>query len=149
MRMTGTRRLVEDVVSTLPKPYGEDVIDEAYHAIEHRPDWRRRYDELVRTLGKAVVDARVQFWIADCVGRAAGSTARAAKTTLVARYVKLAGRREKRGRKLKEPEALKVMSQYYQAHRAGLPETIASQREVIVEMLMEGYSAEEAFAQAR
>lgn len=148
MQMTAVRRLVEDVLATVPKPYAEDVVDEVFHAIEQRPEWRRRYDELAALLGKKVVDSRAQFWIANYARRSLGDTAPAKKSKLIESYTKLDKHGDKRGKKRKEPEALKTMSDYYQTHRAGLPHTIAAQREVIVEMLMEGYSPEEAFARA-
>jgi len=149
MRMTGTRQLIEDVLATLPKPYTEDVVDDVFHAIEERPEWRRRYDTLVTSLGRKVVEARAAFWIANHVGRSAAGEANAQKSTLIEAYPKLKKPGEKRGKKLKEPEALQAMSTYYQANRAGLPASISSQRDVIVEMLMEGYSVEQAFAKAK
>jgi len=149
MRLTGTRQLVEDVLDTLPKPYTEDTVDEVFHAIENRPEWRRRYDVLVTSLGRKVVEARAAFWIANYVGRSLGDEASAQKSKLVENYPKLKKPGEKRGKKMKEPEALQAMSTYYQAIRATLPASISSHRDVIVEMLMEGYSVEDAFAKAK
>ncbi len=51
-------------------------------------------------------------------------------------------------KKVKEPEALALMSAYFQLHRDQLPQTIRKQRELIVELIMEGFSPEEAFTQA-
>ena len=39
------RDLVEEVLATLPRPLGEDVIDDVARAIESRPEWLRRYEE--------------------------------------------------------------------------------------------------------
>jgi hypothetical protein len=149
MRMTGTRQLVEDVLDTLPKPYTEDVVDDVFHAIEERAEWRRRYDVLVTSMARKVVQARAAFWIANYVGRSVAEEVSAQKSTLIETYPKLKKPGEKRGKKMKEPEALKAMSTYYQANRAGLPASISSQRDVIVEMLMEGYSVEDAFSKAK
>jgi hypothetical protein len=149
MRLTGTRQLVEDVLDTLPKPYTEDTVDDVFHAIENRPEWRRRYDVLVTSLGRKVVESRAAFWVANYVGRSLAEEARAQKSKLIESYPKLKKPGEKRGKKMKEPEALQAMSTYYQANRAALPASISSQREVIVEMLMEGYSVEDAFSKAK
>lgn len=48
----------------------------------------------------------------------------------------------------KEPEALKIMAQFYSQNKETLPLTVRDEREFIVELLMEGFSAEEAFSQA-
>ncbi|HEY9446800.1 MAG TPA: hypothetical protein VIQ62_06970 [Burkholderiales bacterium] len=148
MRMTGVRRLVEEALASLPKPYTEDVIDDVFHAIENNPEWRRQYDDLVFGLGKKVVNARGGFWIATAVGRSGVDQVVAKKSTLIDSYSKLTKTATKRGKKLKEPEALKTMSDYFQAHRAELPSSIVSHRDVIVEILMAGYTAEEAFSKA-
>jgi len=52
-------------------------------------------------------------------------------------------------RKVKEAKARELMATYYQKHRAFLPETIRQYRELIVELIMEGFSEEEAFAQSQ
>lgn len=48
----------------------------------------------------------------------------------------------------KEAEALVVMATHYKEHKHTLPPTINKRRELIIESLMEGFSAEEAFDQA-
>ena len=42
MRITD---FVEDVLPTVERPLTPDVTDHVFRAIEHRPAWRRRYDE--------------------------------------------------------------------------------------------------------
>ncbi len=51
-------------------------------------------------------------------------------------------------KKIKEPQALELMAAYYQAHKETMPLTIRRQRELIVELIMEGFSAQDAFSQA-
>ena len=51
-------------------------------------------------------------------------------------------------KRIKESKALEIMSSYYQANKASLPNNIRDFREVIVELLIEGFAPEEAFAQA-
>jgi hypothetical protein len=51
-------------------------------------------------------------------------------------------------KRIKRPQALQVMSQHYTHNKAQLPATIAKQRELIIELLMEGSTPVEAFAEA-
>lgn len=51
-------------------------------------------------------------------------------------------------KKVKEPKALELMSTYYQLHRETLPASVRQLRELIVDLIMEGFSAEEAFERA-
>ena len=51
-------------------------------------------------------------------------------------------------KRIKRPEALKLMSQHYSQYKTQLPAKIADQRELIIEFLMEGFTPAEAFAQA-
>jgi len=50
--------------------------------------------------------------------------------------------------KRKRGEAKKLMSAHYQQHRAALPKGIEAHRELIIELLIDGLSAEEAFEAA-
>ena len=51
-------------------------------------------------------------------------------------------------KRIKKPEALKIMAQFYSQNKETLPSSVRDEREFIVELLMEGFSAEEAFSQA-
>lgn len=51
-------------------------------------------------------------------------------------------------KRIKKPEALKIMAQFYSKNKETLPSSVRDEREFIVELLMEGFSAEEAFAKA-
>ena len=55
-RTKGVKILVHEVLSIFPKPYGEDIILDVRMAIEHNPEWRRRYDELCDALRDSVVN---------------------------------------------------------------------------------------------
>lgn len=48
----------------------------------------------------------------------------------------------------KEVEALKLMSAYYKQHKDRLPPSVRDKRAAIIELLVEGFSEEEAFSQA-
>ena len=51
-------------------------------------------------------------------------------------------------KRIKRPAALKLMSEHYSAHKAQLPPSISEQRDLILELLMDGFTPAEAFAQA-
>jgi hypothetical protein len=51
-------------------------------------------------------------------------------------------------KKVKESEALQLMSEHYQANKLGLPKNVREYRELIIELIMEGFLPEDAFAQA-
>ena len=51
-------------------------------------------------------------------------------------------------KRIKRPAALKLMSDHYASHKAQLPPNIAERRELIIELLMEGFTPAEAFTQA-
>ncbi len=51
-------------------------------------------------------------------------------------------------KRIKRPAALKLMSDYYFEHKDEFPTTLSECRELIIELLMEGFSPEDAFAEA-
>jgi len=51
-------------------------------------------------------------------------------------------------KKLKKPEAAKVMYDFYHLNEKRLSSTIVTKRELIIGLLMEGMTAEDAFAKA-
>ena len=62
---------------------------------------------------------------------------------VAARTTKLVPRK-----KVNEDKALEIMSSYFYANKASLPESVRNHREYIVERIMEGFSPDEAFAEA-
>lgn len=64
-------------------------------------------------------------------------------------FVKQSEEAIKPRKKVKEPLAREQMASYFQANRASLPPSIRQQRELIVELIMEGFSPKEAFEQAQ
>jgi hypothetical protein len=136
MRTAGIKRLVEQALASLPKPHTEDVIDDVFHAIEYRPEWRKEYENLCTDLGRMVVNTWGALWIANYEGCSGVHQVPSKKSTLIGSYSKLNLATANVKRKLKEPEALKLMSTYYQEHRAELPAHVRNHRELIVELLM-------------
>ena len=50
-------------------------------------------------------------------------------------------------KRIKKPQALEMMATYYSENRERLPASVRSKREQLIELLLEGFTAEEAFAQ--
>jgi hypothetical protein len=67
-RAQGVRILVRDVLAIFPQPYSEDVILDVCMAIEHNPEWRRRYDQLCDELRDAVVNPAISQYIKEETG---------------------------------------------------------------------------------
>jgi hypothetical protein len=64
-------------------------------------------------------------------------------------FVKHAETAIKPRKPVKEAKALELMSTHYQQNKANLPPSIRESREQIVELIMEGFSPEEAFTLAQ
>jgi len=151
MRTAGVKRLMDEVLSSFPKPHTEDVIDDVFHAIENQPSWMKQYENLCAELGKTVVNTWGGFWIAHIEGRLGEHQVPAVKTKLIESYSKLTRGTPaaKKRKKIKEADALKMMSDYYRSNKDKLPASIVKHREVIVELLVEGYTPEEAFGKVQ
>jgi len=147
-RSVQLKQLVDVVLAGLPKPHTENVIEDVFVAIEGNADWRKSYDRMVYESGKASVNAWMGFWISHAEQRVGDQRETAARSTLIESYSKLVKPAVKRGKKVKEPEALKAMHDHFQANRASLDAGIRDHREVILALIMDGMGVEAAFAQA-
>ena len=67
-------------------------------------------------------------------------------TTEFDQYLEAAERHATPRRSVKRPEALKLMSEYYQENRNGYPDSIKEHREELVALIMEGFSPKETFS---
>ncbi len=67
-RTKGVKVLVKEVIAIFPKPYGADIILDVCMAIEHNPEWRRRYDKLCDDLRDAVVNAEISQSVKEETG---------------------------------------------------------------------------------
>jgi hypothetical protein len=146
MGTAAVKRLVELALASLPKPHTEDVIDDVFSAIERDPGWLKEYQALCGELGRTVVNTWGGFWIASSEGRSRVKQVSSEKSKLIDSYSKLSATKTKPGKKIKEPDALQAMAAYYREHKSELPARVRNHRELIVELLMEGLAAEEAFS---
>ena len=148
MRTARLKALMEEVLKTIPKPHGEDLIEDVFVAIENNPRWLKEYESLEYNLGKNVVNPWGGFWVAHASGRIPGEQVSATRTKLIESYSKLAKGPKSAMKKVKEPEALKAMSEYFYAQRETLPAGVREQRTLILELIKAGFGAPDAFAKA-
>ena len=89
-RTQGVKILVCDVLAIMTKPYGEDIILDVYMAIEHNPEWRRRYDELCDDLRDAVVNPLIGQLVKEETGLASlREVSTKGKSHIIKSYTKL------------------------------------------------------------
>jgi hypothetical protein len=145
MRTAGVKRLVSEVLASLPLPHTCDVIEDVFYGIEQRVDWHKRYNVLCTELGKTAANNWCGFWTANLAERRGLAQAPATRTRLIATYSKLTEMASAPAKKIKEADALASMAAYFQENRAALPPAIRKHRETIVGLLMAGTSAADAF----
>ncbi len=148
MKTAGVKLLVLEVLATVPRPYTEHVIEEVFLRIEGAPDWRREYDRLVDALGRDVVNNWGGYWVANALGKVGEHQVASKRCKLIGSYSLLDTDAKTVAKKPKEAEARELMAAYYQAHKSDLPPEVRRHREAIIDLIMEGMSAEQAFSMA-
>lgn len=146
MKTNEVKSLVQEVLTAMPKPYSAHVIDEAFQEIEREPQWHREYEALCSSLGKTTVNTWGGYWIANTLGKVGKQQVPSKKSTLIGSYSILDTDAKVLSHKPKEPEALQLMADYYQAHKDQFSPEVRKHRELIVGLIMEGMSPEEAFS---
>ena len=81
--------LVRDVLQTIPSPYGEDIIEDVFVAIEHTPGWRQRYDEQSAELRQWVVNNWIGIYTKQITAMETIREVSAKRTSLSKNYTKL------------------------------------------------------------
>jgi hypothetical protein len=147
MRTGPVKALVNEVLATIPKPYTEHIIDDVFYAIETSPGWRMVYVSLCSKLGKSVVNNWGGYWVANALDKCGEQQVASKRSSLITSYSILDTDAKTVIKKPTEDVALQLMADYYRAHKAELPSNIRQFRESIVELIMAGMSAEEAFSE--
>jgi hypothetical protein len=89
LKTQGVADLVRDVLATHSAPYGEDIIEDVFIAIEQHPQWKQRYDELSADLRTWVVNNWVGKHTKRMTGMQTLREVSAKRTTLTQNYSKL------------------------------------------------------------
>ncbi|BBL75398.1 hypothetical protein [Methylomagnum ishizawai] len=146
MKTADLKRLVDEALASLPTPHSEHIIDEVFHAIETHAPWRQEYERIRQDLGTAVANTWGGHWIGNKLGKCGQRQVPARKSTLIGSYSILDT--DFPPRKPTEAEARELMAAYYQAHKSELTASIRAQRDRIIQLIVEGMSAHDAFALA-
>ena len=146
MKTAAVQMLVKKVLGDLPAPHTEDVIEDVFLAIENDPELKAEYDGLCQQLGKTTVNTWGGYWIANALGKTGLLQTPSKRCKLIQSYSRLTASAIATSKKRKEPEALQLMSDYYQQNKARLSPSIRNHRDLLVEMIIEGLPVEVAFA---
>jgi hypothetical protein len=142
------KQLVAEVLGANTPHDAEDVIEHVFVEIETKPQWRKKYDAASYDLGKDSAVAWTGFWVSHLTQRTGDQRQPAARSTLIESFTRLVAPADKRGKKLKEPEAVQAMHEHFTAHRETLPASVREHRDVIVDLIMDGITPEAAFTKA-
>lgn len=85
----GIDTLVNDVLNTISKPYGEDVIEDVFLSIEQNHAWLERYYDLVNELGKHTVNQWIGKYTRNFTGWRRSSQVIAKRSNLTESYSRL------------------------------------------------------------
>ena len=146
MKTLEVKKLVTEVLRSLPKPYSPHVIDEVFHAIERSPAWRQTYDGLCRDLGRMVVNCSIGSWIGKAIGRRGEQQVPSALNSLSDTYSILDADYIPSARSPKEPEARQIMSDFFRKEKDRWHPDLPKHRDRIIALIMSGHSVEESFA---
>jgi hypothetical protein len=146
MKTSGVKTMVREVLDTLQTPYTEDVIDDVFQAIELDPKYLSRYHALCDELGKTVVNNWCGQWVAHALGKTGEVQVPSRRSTLIQSYSLLDADAATVARKPNEEEARQLMSDYYRENKDRLSADIRLHRDAIVELIVAGASAQDAFS---
>ena len=85
----GVNILVQDVLRTIPEPYGEDIILDVFQKIAKDPNLRRRYTQLKDELGKYGVNPWIGKFTKEQTGLNCLRISLAPKGSYIKSYTKL------------------------------------------------------------
>jgi hypothetical protein len=85
----GVYELVKEILQTISKPYGENIIEDVCLAIENRPPWHLRYNDLVNELSRDVVNNWIGRYTKDITGMKTVLVVAAKRSKIIKAYTKL------------------------------------------------------------
>lgn len=77
------------MLQSIPKPYGEDIIEDIFLEIEKNPDWLQRFTQLSDRLGQGVVDQWIGKYTKENTGLKTGAIKIAQCSILIRSYTSL------------------------------------------------------------
>ncbi|MES2625368.1 MAG: hypothetical protein V4628_08825 [Pseudomonadota bacterium] len=163
MKTIDVKKLVTEVLKSLPQPYSENIIDEVFFAIEINDRLFRRYSECCADLGRVKVNTAGANWVRKELGKPTLREVPAKLSKLIGTYSvldikatpvrkKAVANKPKRvtttAKKRAEVDARKLLSDYYMANKPSLPPQIGLYREEILKLIRSGVPVANAFEQA-
>lgn len=163
MKTVDVKKLVTEVLASLPKPYSENIIDEVFFAIEQNDRLFRRYSECCNDIGRVKVNTAGANWIRKELGLTTLREAPAKLSKLIGTYSVLNNKATPKVKKPAVPkvktitatakrrmdvDARKSLSDYYMANKASLHPQIGLYREEIITLIKSGIPVAEAFEKA-
>lgn len=88
-KTAGVRDLVEDVLSSIPLPHTEDIIEDVFIRIENSPAWKTLYDKLLTELGRDLTHQWIGRYTKLLTDYQTGKHVAAKRTRLITAYSKL------------------------------------------------------------
>ncbi len=89
MAFITVQELVKTVINTIPEPYGPDIVDKVFQAIEGNPEWLEEYNRFVTDHGKPEVDNSIGFNVMSVTGMKSMDRERPATSSLIENYTEL------------------------------------------------------------
>jgi hypothetical protein len=89
MKTQGVYDLSKDVLVTVPTPYGTDIIEDVFVAIEADRDLSSRYQQLVSTLGRDVTNNWIGRHVKGITGMNSVQQVPARRSKSITSYTKL------------------------------------------------------------
>jgi len=89
MKTQDIKDLVDEVLSTISRPYPTDITDQVCLAIEEDPAWHNRYKELVARHGEHSVNSNIGWYTRDLTGLKNLQKTQNAKSDLIKTYSEL------------------------------------------------------------
>lgn len=163
MKTIDVKKLVTEVLATMPKPHSENIIDEVFFAIEQNDRFFKRYSECCTDLGRVKVNTAGANWVRKELARTTLRETPTKLSKLIGSYSvldtrpapvvkKTAANKPKpktaTAKKRLEMDARKSLSDYYMANKASLHPQIALYREQILTLIKSGVPVAEAFEKA-
>lgn len=89
MEYVTVHQYIDGILKTLPQPYGPDVVDQVFLAIENNPEWLAIYNDLVHAHGKGEVDNSITYNIMGQAGLKSLDRREKSRSQLIETYAEL------------------------------------------------------------
>ncbi len=89
MEFITVRDFVQEILNSVPKPWGSDIVDRVFVAIENNPEWLATFEQLVRAHGQYPVENSIGLNILTQTGMKNTDRVKPARSQLIKNYSEL------------------------------------------------------------